>query len=517
MKRFVILIIGLVCMHFGAMAQNPDNQQIQKLNYVYQQIRDKYVDDVPLDPLVEEAIIATLKELDPHSAYLDKEQMANLRSRLRGEYAGVGIKYIIFNDTLVVRGVVANSPAERAKLEINDRIISVDGRTIIGINPDSIPSILKGEAGTKLSIEVKRRCEAKPLKINLKRDDIESSAISVAFRYGNVGYISISKFSKPLPAEFYEAYRALGNIESLIIDLRDNVGGAINSAIDLSGLFLRKGDVVVSTEGRTGCVVYDKKRDGQLLDTPLVVIINENSASASEIFAGAMQDHDRGVIVGRTSFGKGLVQRVIDFKDGTGMCLTVSRYKTPSGRIIQRPYTMGDGDSYNRDTLRFLHPDSLAHNPNLLFKTLKLGRTIYGGGGITPDCYIAYKPTKVDTILSDMVHRGVVERIVVEYFDRVSASDVLKCYPTLEDFASQFKLDGDAEASLEAMIADCESEVVDEVRGRIQKMICGVIADAIYYDGAYSYIYGMSYDDAMCKAFELLFDNSKFKAILNEK
>lgn len=299
MRSIFTLLISLVLLCFSASAQLTQQQQIQKLNYVYQQIRNNYVDNVDLEPLVDEAIRATLEELDPHSKYLTKEEM------------------------------------EQAKERLN-----------------------------------------------------EPNAITETFKDGDVGYIAISRFSKPLAAEFYEAYQSLGSINKLIIDLRNNGGGAITSAIDLTSLFLQKGDVIVSTEGRTTNIVYDAKDDGILCDIPLIVLINENSASASEIFAGAIQDHDRGIIVGRTSFGKGLVQRMITLKDGSGLTITIARYKTPSGRIIQRPYTMGESRGYLSDSLRFIHPDSINHDGTPVFKTLKKGRSVYGGGGIVPDLYI---------------------------------------------------------------------------------------------------------------------------------
>ena len=377
MKRFVISIIGLVVFCSSATAQLTDKQQIAKLNSVYEHIRDNYVDDVSLEPLVQEAIIATFKELDPHSKYLTKEEMESAKVRLSGKFAGIGINYIMHNDTLVVKSTMSNSPASRAGIMPFDRITDVDNRNIIGIEADSISTLLRGEANSILSLKVVRRGAHNTLTIKLKRDYIDSNAVSASYRIGDVGYIAISSFSKPLANEVYEAYKALGDIESLIIDLRDNGGGALTAAIDLSSMFLNKGDIIASTEGKTRNEVYYKKQERINLSIPLVVVINENSASASELFSGAIQDHDRGVIVGRTSYGKGLVQRVIDLKDGSGMSITIARYKTPSGRIIQRPYEMGEGDKYRSDTLRYMHPDSIPHDSKFLFYTLKNHRKVY--------------------------------------------------------------------------------------------------------------------------------------------
>ena len=431
MKRLLILTICLVICCISASAQLTEQQQIQKLNYVYQHLRNNYVDDVPLEPLVEEAIKATLRELDPHSTYLSKEQMSALQTHLRGKFAGIGIRYIIHNDTVVVRSTMEHSPAQQAEIRLNDRIVAINNQPIVGLATDSVATLLRGEADTKVMLSVVRRDESKTMDITLLRRDIESSAISASFRVRDVGYIAIDRFSKPLAVEFLKAYEELGDIKSLVVDLRNNGGGAITSAIDLSGLFLKKGDVIVSTEARTGNVVYDKKRDGVILDMPLVVIINESSASASEIFAGAIQDHDRGIIVGRTSFGKGLVQKVIDLKDGTGISLTIARYKTPSGRTIQRPYQMGGRSEYMGDTTRFMHPDSVAHDPELMFTTLKLGRKVYGGGGITPDIYIDTDTIKLSERVTKLYAESVFEHAAVEIWDRLSPCAMREQYPTI--------------------------------------------------------------------------------------
>ncbi len=516
MKRWVISTICLAFTSLMASAQLSDQQQIQKLNLVYQQIRSNYVDNVPLEPLVQEAVVATLGKLDPHSSYLDREQMAAMRTRLRGEFAGVGIRYIVHRDTLVVRGVVDNSPAERADIEINDRIVAIDGRSIIGITEDSVAGLLRGNVGSSVDLTIKRRSRDKHLNIRLKRSDIESSAISASFRTGGVGYVAISKFSKPLVSEFLTALRSLGDISSLVVDLRDNVGGAITSAIELTGLFLHKGDIIVSTEGRTNNIaVYDNRRDGSLLELPLVVVINENSASASEIFAGAIQDHDRGVIVGHTSYGKGLVQRVIDFKDGTGMCLTVARYKTPSGRIIQRPYVMGQGEEYLSDTRRYLHPDSASHNCELLFKTLNRGRKVYGGGGITPDVYIDTDSLTLSQPLALLYRDGLFEHLDVEICDNISLAELVASYPTAELFGSSYDVDTlvmELFYQLSALTADSLTTLD---KSFIRAMIISTMAERLFDSNARHLIYNSSFDPMARQAIAIAHDKQRIEAILS--
>jgi carboxyl-terminal processing protease len=512
------LLISLVSLVLGCVsvsAQLTEQQQIQKLNYVYQHLRNNYVDDVPLEPLVEEAIKATLKELDPHSTYLSKEQMTNLRTRLRGEFAGIGIRYIVHNDTLVVRNIIDSSPAQRANIKFNDRIVTINDQSVVGLSSDSIATLLRGEQNSRVTLGIARRSEDKLLKINLQRDIIESSAISASFRINDIGYISISNFSKPLASEFLKAYKELGDIRSLIVDLRDNGGGAITSAIDLSGLFLKDGDVIVSTEGRTNNTVYDKKRDGQLCDTPLVVIINENSASASEIFAGAIQDHDRGVIIGHTSFGKGLVQRVIDLKDGSGISLTIARYKTPVGRIIQRPYTLGDGDEYQRDTARFMHPDSIEHNPELMFSTLKRGRKVYGGGGITPDVYINTDNLKLSDKTIRLYSNAIFEHTVVELWDRVLPATIREQYPTAEAFAAGFTL-GDDIVDILCRLGSCSMDDFAPLDQKfVRYMLLATIAEQLYGNNARSYVYGLGFDIMVQRAVAIAGDEVAYNDIFN--
>ena len=517
MKRFFILTIGLVFMHISAIAQLTEQQQIQKLNYAYQQIRNNYVDDVPLEPLVEEAINATLMELDPHSKYLTREQMEAMRSRLSGEFAGIGIKYLIHNDTMVVRMTMPNSPAERANIRPNDRITRINGQSIIGLSPDSIATLLKGKLGSEVTQQIIRRGIDKPLDIKLKRDNIESSAISASFRIGNVGYIAISAFSKPVASEFLTSYSKLGDVESLIIDLRDNGGGAITAAIDLTSLFLQKGDVIVSTEGRNSTIAYDKKREGLTIDIPIVVIINENSASASEIFAGAIQDHDRGVIVGHTSYGKGLVQKIVDFKDGTGMCLTIARYKTPSGRIIQRPYSLGNKEAYDQDTMRYIHPDSIRQDSSLLFHTLKNGRTVYGGGGITPDIYVCTDNMQLSAPVVRAYSEAMFEHTVIDIWDRVSLDELRKEYPTIEEFRSSFAISDTLTELFYNRAKLKASDITQHDRKFIDTMLHATMAEQLYGESMRHYIYCINLDLFVQQALQVATDTKLHKQILGER
>lgn len=507
-------------MHVGAMAQLTEQQQIQKLNFVYQQIRNNYVDDVPLEPLVEEAVVATLKELDPHSTYLDREQVAAIHNRIRGEYAGIGIKYLLHNDTIVVCRTIPHSPAERAKIRPGDCIIRIDDRAVAGLSQDSISTLLKGELDSKVSLDVIHIGKDNPQNITLKRDNIESSAISAAFRIDNVGYIAVSSFSKPLDSEFYEAYRELGDIEQLVIDLRDNGGGAMSAAIDLTSLFLEKGDVIVSTEGRSDNFVYEQKKKGPVIDLPLVVVINEESASASEIFAGAIQDHDRGLIIGRRSYGKGLVQRVIDLKDGTAICLTIARYKTPAGRVIQRPYVMGEQDSYYSDMSRYNRVDSVAHADSLTYSTLHSGRAVYGGGGIMPDIYVPREEAQaIEQYIVAAIEAGIVEQTIKKIYSNNWLQHIIHEHETVYDFKDSFTFDNEALQHLNIMLDSMDTPHIDiereEVMPQLLDYIKANIAQHVFGDTGYRYIYNMEYDSTLKQAFSYARDTELMDSILS--
>ena len=307
-----------------------------------------------------------------------------------------------------------------------------------------------------------------------------------------------------MPNEFYYAYKALGDIKSLIIDLRDNSGGAITSAIDLSSMFLTKGDLIVSTEGKAHDEAHYKRQDRQSLTTPLVVVINENSASASEIFAGAIQDHDRGVIIGRTSYGKGLVQRIIDLKDGSGMTITTARYKTPSGRTIQRPYEMGKGDEYRENKVRYMHPDSIPHDSDLIYRTLRNSRKVYGGGGITPDIYIAPDSISLSQAVVEAHDSAKFEHAIIDYLDVVDVDSLKSEYPTIENFSANHILDTKLLNIFHDYIG--KAELTDTDKTFISCTLRSLVAEYLYGSDARNYIYGIDFDYTLQQAFTIAND-----------
>lgn len=498
MKHLLFTLLSLVAFIDSTSAQLTEQQQIQKLNLAYQHIRNHYVDDILLKPLVDEAIRATLRELDPHSQYLTREEMEKFRARLNGEFAGVGIRYIVHNDTLVVRSVLPNSPASRVGIMPNDRIVSIDNNDVVGIDIEEAQKLLQGAADSKLSIVIMRRKEHKPLSINIKRDYIENKGVSASYRIGDVGYIAISTFTKQLSSEVYSAYKALGDVKSLVIDLRDNGGGSLTAGIDLSSMFLTKGDLIASTDGKIGSNTYHKRQDRITITTPLVVIINEGSASASEIFAGAIQDHDRGVLVGRTSFGKALVQRIYDLKDGSGLILTIARTKTPSGRIIQRPYEMGKGEEYRKDKARYMHPDSISHDSDMIFRTLHSGRKVYGGGGITPDIYITPDSITLSQAIVEAHNSAIFEHAIIDYLDIADIDLLKRKHPVIEDFCKDYTLDNELLNIFNAYINEAELSDIDN--RFIATMLKSLIAEHLYGSDARYYIYSIDFDDTLKQA-----------------
>lgn len=516
MKKLSITLVFLISCAINASAQLTEQQQIQKLNYVYSYIRNNYVDkELSLEPLVDKAIRATIAELDPHSNYLSREEMEWLRGHIRGEQAGIGIRYFMHNDTLVVSSIMENSPAQHADIRLNDRIIAVDNHSIIGLSADSISPILKGATNSNVRLEVKRRNTENTIEVELKRNNYPTSTVSASYRVGNVGYVAISSFSKVTYRDLYEAYTKLGNVSSMVIDLRDNGGGSEGGAVDLASLFVRKGEVIVTNEYRDHKeVIKRKSKDDIFCNIPLVIIINENSASASELFAGAIQDNDRGVIIGRTSFGKGLTQRIVDLKDGSGITLTIGRYKTPSGRIIQRPYEMGERDTYRSDKTRYMHPDSIEHDEALLFRTLKHHRPIYGGGGITPDIYIESDSVRISECVSKSTADLVFYHAIIDYWDVCDPGDILSQYPTVETFGKGYNVnDRLLHIFYESAGYSAEGLTATDI-DYIRTMLLATMARLLYGEDANCYPFGLSLDYTQQRAIEIASDRTKIEYIL---
>lgn len=404
-----------------------DYDRWRKLNLILQEVQKNYVDTIDMVSMTDAAVEAALAELDPHSVYLPPVELTESETELAGNFEGIGIQFNVPNDTAIVLSVIPGGPSEKAGLNQGDRIVFVNDRTIAGNKTpqDSMVRMMKGPSGSKVKITVNRDGTLIPFEIT--RDKIPVNCVDAAFMIdGTTGYIKLSKFTRTTFKEVSEASEKLlkQGMERLLFDLRDNTGGYFDQALLLSNMFLEKGDMIVYMEGlHRPRQDFDADGRGQLRDVEISVLIDEGTASSSEIFAGAIQDNDRGVIVGRRSFGKGLVQEPINFSDGSGVRLTVARFHTPSGRCIQKPY---DKDYAYDIYERYAHgemtsADSMKVDTTSVYYTVK-GRRVYGGGGIMPDVFVPVDTTKATGFYINCNKKATAVRFASSMFDRYRGS-----------------------------------------------------------------------------------------------
>ena len=422
-----ILIGSFFANRFSGNRLNIINSGSNRLNNLLHIIDDQYVDPVNLDSLVETAIPQILSDLDPHSVYISSKDAQISADDLKGSFSGVGIEFVIREDTVHVQGIIKNGPAERAGLLAGDKIVEVDGKKFVGkeVTNEEAMHRLKGPKDTKVKIGVLRYGEKKVKTFEVTRGDIPIRSVTSTYMIDDkTGYIKIKNFGQNTYPEMIIALAKLSQsgFSNLIVDLRDNTGGYLESAVKIVNEFLPANKLIVYTQGRKS-PRQDYRSDGKgsYQDIPLIILINESSASASEIFAGAIQDNDRGTIIGRRSFGKGLVQQQMGFTDGSMIRLTIARYYTPSGRCIQKPYTPGDGKDYEIDLLQryqngeFFSQDSIKHT-GPAFHTGN-GRTVYGGGGITPDIFVPEDTIGITSYYKEAAMNGLILQFAYTYTD----------------------------------------------------------------------------------------------------
>ena len=398
------------------------------LNMLLHVIEQQYVDSVDSKKLTDNAMTSILKELDPHSAYIPAEDLESVNEELEGSFSGIGIQFNLLNDTINVVDVISGGPSERNGLLPGDRIITVDDSLFVGktITNEKVMKHLRGEKGSIVKLGIQRRGESELLQFEVERGDIPVNSVDAAFMIdNNIGYIFVNKFGRTTFDEFLVALARLRNegAESFVIDLRGNGGGYMDAAINMVNEFMHRDQLIVYTEGRT--FPREEARSngmGSFKEQPIIVLTDEWSASASEIFAGAIQDNDRGLVVGRRTFGKGLVQSQYPLSDGSAIRLTVARYHTPSGRCIQKEYKLGQGEDYQMDILNrynrgeFFNADSIHQHTDLVYTTIG-GRTVYGGGGIMPDVFIPSDTTHVTPYYSDVINKSLLYKYAFEYVD----------------------------------------------------------------------------------------------------
>ena len=422
-----VLIGSFYANMYSRKSLNVMNSTGNKLYDILYSIDDQYVDTIHIDEIVEQAIPEILRGLDPHSIYLDQEQVEQSMAELDGSFSGIGVQFLQYQDSVLITRVIKGGPSENSGLKAGDRIISANGESLVGkdITTDFIMKKLKGPADTKVKLEIVRRNEKSPLTFTIVRGSVPVRTVTSAYMIApETGYISIHSFGDTTYPEFLAALAKLeqNNFNNLIIDLRGNLGGYMSAAVDIANEFLPKGKLIVYTEGRKSPREnYYSNGRGAYQHIPLVILIDETSASASEILAGAIQDNDRGTIVGRRSFGKGLVQIPINLGDGSMLRLTKARYYTASGRCLQKPYTLGADDEYQNDLLNRLDHgeyyslDSIK-TQGQSFKT-SIGRTVYGGGGVIPDYFVGVDTTDITSYYKDVYMSGLMNKFSIQFVD----------------------------------------------------------------------------------------------------
>lgn len=446
---FIIILIGLsifVGMKIQV-AQSDDkiSGQVRKFNEVLNITSRYYVDEVDSQKLTEEAIKGMLMDLDPHSVYITPDQLKRVNEDFQGSFEGIGVEFDIINDTITIVSPISGGPSEKLGIQAGDKIVKIDGQNAIKMTREDVPKKLRGQKGSKVNVTIKRAGTEQPLEFEIIRDKIPLYSVDASFMYDNeVGYIKVSKFSATTYDEFVQAMNKLTSqgMKKLLLDLRGNPGGYLDQSFKMASLFIPKGKKIVYTKSRVPefSEQYDSQ-GGPYGDIPLIVLVNGGSASASEIVSGAVQDWDRGLIVGENTFGKGLVQRQFDLSDGSAFRVTTARYYTPVGRLIQKPY---EGGTYENQLLEELtegeniyHNNDNADTTRPVFKTFG-GRTVYGGGGITPD-YIV----RLDTLALYTVQMRRVNLIYeyVENWMKTNRKKIETGYTTYNDFRDRFNVD----------------------------------------------------------------------------
>ena len=508
MKKFYTILLSLLLLAPALAAQKRNgangsdkkgNTQVEqprrfnalnKINLVAAAVSRLYVDVIDVDTIAEKTIAAMLKQLDPHSTYLPPHEAQQTLETLSGKFDGIGIQINMLEDTLFVVQTVVGGPSEKAGILPGDRIISVDDSIVAGVKlaVNDIITMLRGKRGSKVSIGIMRRGVAEPISFTITRDKIPVNSIDATYMLDDTtGYIRLSRFAESSAEEMEKAVKSLRKegMRNLILDLQGNGGGYLNVAVKIADMFLDKDQLIVYTEGRNVRRAQEIATGNTLLpDERVVVMVDELSASASEILAGALQDWDRAVIVGRRTFGKGLVQRPITMPDKSLLRLTVARYHTPTGRCIQRPYVKGENEAYDQDLNErlahgeLLHADSIHFTDSLQYKTLRIGRTVYGGGGIMPDVFVGLDTARYTAYHRQLLRRGILNRSIYTYLDN-HRREIISKYRKVSKFIDQYEIDDQLWATLDTLATETGIKPKDDAEKEASKPLIAVQLKAL--------------------------------------
>lgn len=537
MKKMKYLAAAVVCAAatFGISAQysrsNSASRQQQKLLMVENIVNNLYVDNVDEEKIVENAVRGILENLDPHSSYSTKEETTSSQETMQGSFSGIGIQFNMQKDTLYVVQTIAGGPSEKVGILPGDRFIAVDDSIIAGrkLKNTDIMKRLRGPKGTKVNIKVKRGSNAELLEFRITRDDIPLNSIDAVYMAdGKTGYIRLSRFAATSYKEFKDAITKLKKqgMQQLILDLTDNGGGYMQIAAQIANEMLNRGNLIVYTQGRKSPRQnLNADGSGTFRTQKVVVMINQFSASASEILSGAIQDWDRGVVVGRRSFGKGLVQREFLLPDSSSFRLTIARYYTPSGRNIQKPYVKGDREDYDKDIIdRYNHgelqsADSIHFADSLKHITLRLHRTVYGGGGIMPDVFVPLDTTQYTDYHRRLVAKGIIPQFALRYVDK-NRADLKAQYPDAQKFIKEFTV---TDEMLNNLVDAGKAEKVDFDKSQFAKskemlrtFVKATIANDLFSTGAYFQIVNEQ-NDIYKEALSIINDDARYRKIISPR
>lgn len=537
MKKMKYLAAAVICAAatFGISAQysrsNSASRQQQKLLMVENIVNNLYVDNVDEEKIVENAVRGILENLDPHSSYSTKEETTSSQETMQGSFSGIGIQFNMQKDTLYVVQTIAGGPSEKVGILPGDRFIAVDDSIIAGrkLKNTDIMKRLRGPKGTKVNIKVKRGSNTDLLEFRITRDDIPLNSIDAVYMAdGKTGYIRLSRFAATSYKEFKDAITKLKKqgMQQLILDLTDNGGGYMQIAAQIANEMLNRGNLIVYTQGRKSPRQnLNADGSGTFRTQKVVVMINQFSASASEILSGAVQDWDRGVVVGRRSFGKGLVQREFLLPDSSSFRLTIARYYTPSGRNIQKPYVKGDREDYDKDIIdRYNHgelqsADSIHFADSLKHTTLRLHRTVYGGGGIMPDVFVPLDATQYTDYHRRLVAKGIIPQFALRYVDK-NRADLKAQYPDAQKFIKEFTV---TDEMLNNLVDAGKAEKVDFDKSQFAKskemlrtFVKAAIANDLFSTGAYFQIVNEQ-NDIYKEALSIINDDARYRKIISPR